>query len=82
LEKKVSFAPESTLWSTGIAYHSCHHYNFEDVRPFYFHTYGQESEYTVAVRYTSVVDLSDITSGLVEYGRQHTLRNSQGGEAG
>jgi len=60
LEKKVSFALIDALEHRYRNITLCHHYNFEDVRPFYFHTYGQESEYTVAVRYTSVVDLSDI----------------------
>jgi hypothetical protein len=60
LEKKVSFALIDALERRYRNISLCHHYNFHDVRPFYFHTYGQGNEYTATVRYTSVVDLTDM----------------------
>jgi hypothetical protein len=60
LEKKVSFALIEALERRHRNITLCHHYNFEDVRPFYFHTYGRDSQYIVTVRYTSVVDLTDM----------------------
>ena len=60
LEKKVSFGLIEGLEHRYRNVTLCHHYSFEDVRPFYFHTYGQDSMYSVTVRYTSVVDLSDM----------------------
>ncbi len=60
LEKKVSIALIEALERRYRNIILCHHYDFHDIRPFYFHTYGQQREYTVTVRYTSVVDLRDI----------------------
>lgn len=60
LEKKVSFALIEALEGRYRNIAIYHHCNFEDVRPFYFYTYGRPSQYTVTVRYTSIVDLSDM----------------------
>lgn len=36
------------------------HYTFHDLRPFFFRTFGHGNSYEVTIRYTHVVDLSDI----------------------
>lgn len=60
LEKKISVALIGALDRCYRNIVLCHHYSFHDVRPFYFHTHKSESKYLVNVRYTSVVDLSDM----------------------
>jgi hypothetical protein len=60
LEKKISTALIETLEQRYRSITLANHYTFGDVRPFYFHTYGQKNEYIVTVRYTHLVDLSDL----------------------
>ena len=60
LEKKISAALIEALERQYRNLTLAHHYSYEDIRPYYFHTYGQKSEYTAVVRYTHLVDLRDI----------------------
>jgi lipid II:glycine glycyltransferase (peptidoglycan interpeptide bridge formation enzyme) len=60
LEKKISFALIEALEERYRHITICHHYNFFDVRPFYFHTFGRNAVYNLTARFTSVVDLTDM----------------------
>lgn len=60
LEMRITGALLDTLEQRYRDVMVVNHYTFHDVRPFYFRTYGTASEYRATVRYTHVVDLTDL----------------------
>jgi hypothetical protein len=60
MERKISFALIQSLHCLYDNLTLAHHYNYEDIRPFYWETYRQPQEYRAFVAYTYIVDLRDI----------------------
>ncbi len=61
-EKNITFSLIEELEKNYHEIFLYNHWNFIDVRPFYWHCYGRAGdEYIVTLRYTSLVDLNDIS---------------------